>query len=98
MRTLRLMADYECPPLWEPGSEPYSVSPEDLPISPALREMLWTWANTFDATLNRDDPTASGFNGPEEEERFIEKGQRLVECLRTELGMGYQIEYSPPKS
>ncbi|WP_407543682.1 hypothetical protein Q0M94_28125 (plasmid) [Deinococcus radiomollis] len=96
MRALHLMADYDCSPLWEPGSAAYSISPEDLPISAALRESLWTWANTFDATLDRDDPAASGFNSREEEGRFIEEGQQLAERLQTELGMDYQIEYGLP--
>ena len=95
MRTLRLMADYDCSPLWEPGGDPYPINPEDIPISTGLHKSLWAWADTFDATLNHDDPTTSGFTSHDDEGRFIEEGRRLSECLRTELGMNFQIEYRP---
>jgi hypothetical protein len=57
MRTIKVMADYQCFPLWEasPG-EVGNIDPDDLPISHILKERLAAWARAFDATLSMDYP------------------------------------------
>lgn len=87
------MADYGCSPLWEPGGEPYPLNPEDLPLSAALRARLWTWAETYAAILNADDPASSDFDNQEARQEFIGEGDTLAQLLRTELGLGFNVEY-----
>lgn len=92
MRGIKLMPDYDCFPLWEasPGSVG-NIDPNTLPLSNALRSRLETWADRFDATLNRDDPGSSGFSTQVEKENFRREGYALVEALREELGDKYSI-------
>ena len=93
MRTLKLMPDYDCFPLWEVGSPEHSgdVDPNSLPISPALKTKLLEWARRFDRTLNRSDPVGSGFHDAEEEAQFWREGAALGELLRKEFGFGYSV-------
>jgi hypothetical protein len=91
---LRLMPDYDCHPLWEtlPGGV-RNVAPEDLPLSRELREALSAWAERYNATLNRDDPAASGFKTVEDERDFEATGLRLWDQLRRELGDQAEVTY-----
>lgn len=93
MRTIRLMADYECWPLWEPEGDPYPVEPESLPLLVLLREQLWSWAAVYDATLNRADPASSGFSSETERQKFIQDGSALQRQLQDELGDDYEVTY-----
>lgn len=92
MRTLRLMADYQCFPLWEasPGVIG-NVDPAELPISGALCADLHAWAADFDAVLNMDDPARSAFPDAEAEARFRSQGEALGQRLRAELGEAYAV-------
>ncbi|OJA61585.1 hypothetical protein BGV68_04545 [Burkholderia ubonensis] len=92
MRTIKLMADYQCFPLWEaaPG-EVGNIDPKDLPISLALRDALTAWAAKFDATLNMDDPVNSGFGSDEEADKFRKEGAVLARRLQDELGAAYRV-------
>ena len=77
---IRLMADYGSFPLWhEDGPELGDIDPATLPISEALRAELNGWADQYQATLNEDDPAASGFETEAEEEQFKAEGGRLLE-------------------
>ena len=93
MKTIRLMADYECWPLREPGGDPYPVEPESLPISALLREQLWSWAAVYDATLNRADPASSGFSSEVERQKFIRDGSALRRQLQDALGDDFEVRY-----
>jgi len=92
VKSLRLMADYECHPLWdlEPGMYG-DIDPETLPISEDLKRRLAGWAREFDETLNRDDPASSGFKSDEAEQAFKERGRQLAGQLQSELGSAYSI-------
>lgn len=92
MRTIKLMADYQCFPLWEasPG-EVGNIDPEGLPISQNLKDQLSAWARAFDATLNMDYPPDSGFESEEAEAEFKREGYRLAEQLRGELGPRFTV-------
>ena len=63
MRTIKLMPDYQCHPLWEasPGMVG-NIDPATLPIPRDPVARLPEWARLYDATLNADDPVQSGFN------------------------------------
>ncbi|NTY02254.1 hypothetical protein [Deinococcus sp. JMULE3] len=79
-RRLLLMADYGCWPLWEPGADPYQLTPHDLPLSGALRRRLTAWAEAFDATLNWEDPARSDFPDETARQAFHAEGLRSPNC------------------
>lgn len=93
MRAIRLMADYQCFPLWEasPGVVG-NIAPEDLPISERLRQDLAQWAECYDSTLDLSNPAESGFRSDSAREEFRRKGRELAERLRNELGKGFTVE------
>lgn len=94
MKTIKLMADYYCHPLWGTTSEDSGdISPEELPISSELKYSLREWAERYDAILNTDDPVSSGFKNGEEEKQFIDDGYKLAHLLQEELGDAYNIIY-----
>ena len=97
-RHLRLMADYECFPLWEDGEGLVgNVDPASLPISAELQIALQQWATRYDATLNREDPAQSGFASYEDEEAFLDEAKSLLQCLKTELGGAYSVRLQAGK-
>lgn len=94
VRRLKLMADYDCWPLWEAGEDLVgNVDPATLPISVELRDRLLRWAERFDAGLNREDPASSEWSSPEERVAFDEEGRDLARALRRELPDGYEFVY-----
>ncbi len=92
MRTIKLMADYQCSPLWNisPGDY-YNIDPDELPMSQGLRAKLMDWAQAFDATLNMADPLSSPGFTDEERALFQREGAELAKRLRDELGPDYSI-------
>jgi hypothetical protein len=91
---LRLMPDYDCHPLWETLPDGVrNVAPEELPLSPDLQRALSAWAERYNATLNRDDPLASGFETVDDERDFEETGLHLWERLRLEMGERTEVTY-----
>ena len=94
-RVLRVMVDYSCFPLWEPGSDDYNIDPATLPISRSLVERLHAWAARFDATLDHEYPPDGGFPSRAEEEQFIADGSMLASELQQALGDDWFVEYAP---
>lgn len=94
MKIIKLMADYQCHPLWDVSPENYGdISPEGLLITSELKDRLREWAERYDAILNINDPASSGFRNEEEEKRFIDDGYKLARLLQDELGDFYKIIY-----
>jgi aryl-alcohol dehydrogenase-like predicted oxidoreductase len=94
MRKLKLMADYECHPLWEifeDGLE--NIDPNTLGLSRDLDESLDQWAREYDASLNTNDPLNSGFTSEEAENNFESEGKRLFEDLKEQLCSEWVITY-----
>lgn len=92
MRTLKLMADYQCYPLWEASrGKVGNIDLNSLPISESLRKQLLDWADVYDGTLNLDDPAISGFENVDTVEAFKAQGMRLADQLREELGPDFVI-------
>jgi hypothetical protein len=92
MRSIKLMADYQCFPLWDvsPGAVG-NIDPEDLPISLSLQQMLMGWAAKFDATLNMNDLASSGFGSERAASEFRKEGEALAQLLAEELGAAYVV-------
>ena len=91
-KTIKLMADFHCFPLWDP-EVPDNLNPDDLPLSAGLRARLHEWAARYTATLNSDDPARSGFSSRAEEARFTQDGAALHEELKRELRNEYWVQY-----
>ena len=81
---MKLMADYDCYPLW--GEDGENIDPSSLGLSETLTRDLNAWAKSYDATLNQDDPLKSGFASEDAERLFQEEGARLHLLLQRELG------------
>ena len=78
MRVIKLMADYQCFPLWEAClGQVGNIGPEDLPISHELKTELYDWAQIYDETINMDDPLSSGFQCDSDESEFKKIGNEL---------------------
>lgn len=92
MKVIKLMADYQCSPLWRASRGVVgNIDPEDLPISRLLQERLMAWAAKFDATLNMNDPASSGFESEQAASEFRREGDTLVQQLQNELGAAYVV-------
>ena len=91
-KRIKLMADYESFPLWD-VDEVGNLNPDELPLSQETKERLERWADRYDATLNRQDPLASGFASPSEEAAFEEEGRALWKKLEEELGAEFRVLY-----
>jgi hypothetical protein len=83
------MADYECYPLWE-GDGPGNVDPSSLDISGDLAVAITAWGGEYDATLDRENPAASGFADQPAAEAWLRRGAQLAARLR---GEGMATDY-----
>ena len=92
MKTIKIMADYHCFPLWEASDDEIgNIDPSSLPLSQQLRDDLITWAQLYDQTLNLEDPMNSGFASSRAEDDFKAAGRDLAKRMRTELGGAYRV-------
>ncbi|RSM83148.1 hypothetical protein DMH04_23695 [Kibdelosporangium aridum] len=91
MKSIKVMAGYECSPLWLTGGG--SLSAYELPISDTLAAELWEWAGIYDDTLDRENPRKSGLDTPDAEQQFVARGEELAKRLAAELGDGYSVSY-----
>lgn len=86
------MADYQCWPLWNIDA-PDNIAPQELPLAEQTIGRLLRWSQTFDDTLNWDDPTSSGFQSKVDAAAFEQEGIKLWLQLRLELGSDYEVYY-----
>lgn len=71
MKKFKLMADFQCYPLWIISDvEAGDINPDILPISASLKEDLHKWAQKYNATFNAEYPPDSGFPSAEAEILF----------------------------
>ena len=89
MTTIKVMADYECWPLWNGEN----LDPDSLPLSMYLRQQLAAWADRYDETLLDEYPPESGFSSESEAEKFVDDGRELAYLLARELGQEYAVTY-----
>lgn len=89
---IEVMADYDSYPVWRSDPRGFAnVDPRELPIPAELAQELLRWARTYDGTLDRDNPAASGFSDRETERAFYVAGEELARRLAGELG--YAVQY-----
>ncbi len=87
---LRLMADYECYPLWDAAAAATNVDPASLDIPHDLAAALAAWGDEYTVTLNRSDPAASGFTDERAAQTWLKTGAELAARLRAE---GIRVHY-----
>lgn len=86
------MADYECFPIWRDSpSGTENVSPEEIGLPRELASALNSWADRFDETLDRADPSRSGFKDTATEQAFYSDGTVMAEQVATILGARFEI-------
>jgi len=97
IRAIKLMADYQCFPLWWGAGEAEvgNIDPRDLGLSDDLVAALGAWAATYDSTLIQDDPARSGFATPAGEQTFRKTGEVLRDRLQAELGAEVEVILHP---
>ncbi|MFB2898748.1 hypothetical protein ACE1CI_38030 [Aerosakkonemataceae cyanobacterium BLCC-F50] len=97
-KTIKLMADYGCYPLWWVDSEKVgAIAPSDLPLSQETIKQLEVWSSVYDATLNHDYPPDSGFLSEQDAEKFERQGIILWQQLSQELAPNYEVFYFSEK-
>lgn len=94
MQKIKLMADYQCFPLWWQETDKVGdINPATLPLSQETIYRLEKWAETYDRTLNLEDPRLSGFASEKETQMFDLEGISLWHQLRKELAPDYEVSY-----
>jgi hypothetical protein len=91
---IKLMADYGCDPLWWADVDKVgNIDPARLPLNKETINRLRKWANSYNATLNLQDPANSPDLSPEEEAAFEQEGISLWKQLQKELAPNYEVIY-----
>lgn len=93
MKTIKVMPDYHCWPLWNAGGEIGNIDPALLPISEDLRSALLEWADVFDAILVTENPAASEFASEEARAEFDRHGRELARQVAKELSGSHHVLY-----
>jgi hypothetical protein len=77
-RAIKVMADYDCHPLWALDEDLVGdFPPEDIGVSAELCRDLKEWAQSFNASLDRENP-ADTLVTPEEHAAHEQKGRQLA--------------------
>ena len=94
-RTLKLMPDYGCSPLWVYDGDDLVSNPEPaaFPWTSDLVERVNAWRKEFDQSLNQDDPANSGFVSLEHRRAFAVTGEQLGREIQSQLGEGWHVRY-----
>lgn len=74
---LRLRPDWQCHPLWDADTGE-NVSPHELELPDELAGRIEAWDDTWQATYNSDDPSASGFTTQQERTGYHETGKQIA--------------------
>ncbi len=91
---IKLMADYECYPIWWVSSNKAGdINPETLPLSEKTISRLQKWTEVYDEKMNWEDPSASDFPSVEAKAAFEAEGISLWKQLQKELVPNYEVLY-----
>jgi hypothetical protein len=83
-KRIKVMADYQCDPLWALDEERYGCfAPEMLDVSPELAADLNAWAVAYDTSFNPDDPANANWTDAQYAAHAAE-GRRLAGRLKRE--------------
>jgi hypothetical protein len=93
-RTIKIMPDYQCFPLWEADDKEFgNINPDELKISQELKTMIHDWQVMYDNTLDSGSPNNSGFKNPKDIENFEMEGRAIWTRLISELGEKFMVKY-----
>lgn len=93
---IRVMADYDCFPLWRDDPDGVSnIPPGEAGLPEELANELMVWADVYDRTLDRGDPLRSGFADADAEARFVAQGRVLAGRVAAAVGPGVSVEFVP---
>lgn len=94
--SIRLMADYQCWPLWHCRSvQVGNIDPREVGVSMALAKDLSRWVETFESHMDLSDPASTKWT-PEEIAQFDSEGRELSRRLVAEIGDRFDILYQIP--
>ncbi|EAZ93063.1 hypothetical protein CY0110_03304 [Crocosphaera chwakensis CCY0110] len=96
VKKIKLMTEYYYYPLWD-MDDVDNIDPCKLPLQEETINSLLEWAETYNKILNINNPSASNFANPIEEEKFERKGLELWKKLQQELSANYQVFYFSEK-
>lgn len=92
-RSIKLMWDYGCSPLWHYREEVVGdIALDTLPLSTATKKRLVAWAAFPDAKLDRNYPPDTVWTDEESTSHEAE-GRALWRILQNELGPGFRVAY-----
>lgn len=92
-RRIKLMWDYHCWPLWEPGGALYALESDSLPLSQDTKDRLRRWAAIPDAKLAEVEYPPDMKWTADEKQAFEAEGRELWRTLQRELGAGFLVVY-----
>lgn len=93
-KTIKLMSDYQCYPLWAMGNEaPANLAPNTLPLSSETLLGLEKWAAMFDSWMDLEEPASTTEPSATQVATFEAEGIRLWKQLRRELAPTYEVYY-----
>lgn len=91
---IKLMADYQCWPLWHHGgTQVGNIDPRRLELSRALVADLQRWSEVYESHLNPGDPASISWT-KEEEAEFEGIGRKLCLRLAAEVRGRFEVVYS----
>ena len=94
IKTLKVMADYQCSPLWIRDVDGLrNTHPNELLLSTDLVNKLMAWATEYDMTLKWDDPASSGFRTQSIHESFVQRGRWLAEEIANQINGDLKVIY-----
>ncbi len=80
---VKVMADYNCFPLWDLGPDYRNIDPFDFGLSDDLARDLADWSAAYDTSLNQADPIASLWSDAQFQDHEAD-GRRLAVRLKVE--------------
>lgn len=92
VRVLRMFVDYGHQwPLWETGSDKYTMEPADYDLSEELTGELRLWWDDWDINGSHPD---HGWPSEEHSKRWFNTGFSLARQLAAEVGPDVTVEYA----
>lgn len=97
MKSIFLMPEYGCNPLWiDENGVRKNVETDSFALSSESKERIKSWDSQFQSTLDQEYPPDSGFDNKAEEVAFNNLGEQICEMIQRELGSLTVVKYVKP--
>lgn len=91
---LRVLAEYECWPLWqEVRNGVRNLAPEDLGLPESLASGFHAWARKYEETFDPTYPMNSGFADVASENEFYAQGLELAREMAAMIGDDAEVYF-----